>query len=61
MTDQEEIQRMIANAALKLAEFAFECGFTLTIETVPRKPLALGNYDLEIEVRESHANYRSQS
>ncbi|MBU3577534.1 hypothetical protein [Polynucleobacter sp. UK-Kesae-W10] len=54
-------QQVLAERAIALVQLADALGFTLTIETEACKPLALGHYDLKIEVRESHANYRSQS
>lgn len=61
MTERKQIEELIARRALALAELAFSEGFVLTIETKPLKPLALGNYDLEISVRDSNPTYRSQS
>jgi hypothetical protein len=57
---EDETQLILAERALALAELASALGYTLTIETEARKPLALGNYDLIINVRESHANYRGE-
>lgn len=54
-------QQVLAQRALALVQLADALGYTLTIETEPLKPLALGNHELVITVRESHANYRSQS
>ena len=61
MTKRKQIEDLIARQALALAELALLEGFVVTIETTPLKPLALGNYDLEITVRDSHATYRGQS
>ena len=61
MTERKQIEELIARRAQALAELAFSEGFVVTIQTIPLKPLALGNYDLEITVRDSHATYRSQS
>lgn len=52
-------QQIIAHRALALVELAKEMGFVLTIETEALKPLALGNYDIIVTVRESHESYRS--
>lgn len=47
---EQNRQRVIANAELMAAE-AREDGFVLTIETKPRKPLAMGHYDIVVNVR----------
>ena len=44
--------------AQELSLRANAMGFVLTIETLPRKPLAMGNYDSVATLRLSHAVYR---
>ena len=53
-------QEVIARRALALVELASQMGYVLTIETEALKPLAMGNYDLIITVRESHETYRGE-
>jgi hypothetical protein len=60
MTQRQQIQELIARRAQALIELAYSEGFVLTIETKPLKPLALGNYNLEINVRDSHSTYRGE-
>lgn len=55
-----EEKQLIAQRALALTELADSLGYTLTIETEAKTPLSVGNYDLVITVRDSHANYRSK-
>lgn len=44
--------------ALSLVELARECGLVLTINTQPRHPLSMGNYDMHVDVRTSNKAYR---
>ena len=46
-TNQEAIVAM----AQELVAVAQRCGFVLTIDTKPRQPLAMGNYDTVIDLR----------
>jgi antitoxin component HigA of HigAB toxin-antitoxin module len=61
---QEDYDKALAGIlklANNLCELASDYGVVLTIRTEPRKPLAMGNYDLLIELSSSHTMYRSQS
>ena len=44
--------------ALSLIDQAAACGLVLTITTKPREPLAMGNYDMDVDVRPNHNSYR---
>ena len=43
----------IHRAALHLVREAQRCGVVVTIETTPHQPLAMGNHDMSVTVRES--------
>jgi len=49
---------MLTNAAHELLMVAARMGYTITIETVAKQPLAIGNSVSRIHVRMSHAHYR---
>lgn len=49
---------MLTNAAHELLMVAARMGYTITIETAPKQPLAIGNSVSRINVRMSHAHYR---
>ena len=49
---------MLTNAAHELLMVAARMGYTITIETVAKEPLAIGNSVSRIHVRMSHAHYR---
>lgn len=53
---------MIKELGMAAAMVADAAGMVLTVTQVPRKPLAMGNYDTvaKVEVRESHAVYRAR-
>ena len=50
--------RGVADAARELVETAMKHGLVLTINTVAREPLAMGNYDLVVDVRAGNPIYR---
>lgn len=43
----------IHHAALNLVREAQRCGVVVTIETTPHQPLAMGNHDMSVTVREA--------
>ena len=49
---------MLTDAAHELLMVAARMGYTITIETAPKLPLAIGNSVSRINVRMSHAHYR---
>lgn len=58
----EDAQALVAQLhaeAVELVRAAQSFGMTLTIGTSPRKPLAMGNYDMVIEIRPNRDMYRS--
>jgi hypothetical protein len=60
---QEELEQAIKGLkqrAQALTDLAFEYGFVLTINTVPNQPLAMGNYDMQCELRIANDVYRGQ-
>lgn len=59
--DFDDVVHFLMTAAQMLTDTAGAYGLTLTINTTPRQPLAMGHYDMECELRPSHAAYRSQS
>ena len=59
--DFNDLVDFMMSAAQGLTDLAGSYGLTLTITTSPKQPLAMGNYDMECEIRPSHAAYRSQS
>ena len=48
----------IGECVVKLVEKARDLGYVVTVETVPKKPLAMGNYGMEVVVRENNFAYR---
>lgn len=58
---RERAAEEIMKQANELVVLAAKCGFLLTIETAPRKPLAMGNYGLKIGIRDTHKTYRSET
>lgn len=48
----------IADMAVALSELAQLNGLILTMQTYPIKPLAMGNYGINVDLRPSHAAYR---
>lgn len=59
LAHMERTANRIASAARTLSELANLSGLVLTIETSPKLPLAMGNYQIEVKVRLSHQAYRS--
>lgn len=60
----EELKKVIDGLMLGaelLTDTAAAYGFVLTIQTVPKQPLAMGNYEYQCELRISHDIYRSES
>ena len=61
INNQEDYDKAI-DGILRLAgalcDLAFDYGLVLTIETKPRTPLAMGNYDLRFQLSASHQMYR---
>lgn len=57
----QAIGEQIAKAAVALSTLAQLNGFIVTINTSPLQPLAMGNYQIDIEIRPSHQAYRSAS
>lgn len=64
--DDLQTEQDIADAVAKIHEAARQVvlaasslGMTLTIETEPAKPLAMGNYDMVITLRAGNAIYRA--
>lgn len=58
----EELKQVVdalMNTAQMLTDLAAAYGFVLTIETVPKLPLAMGNYEYECQLRISNSVYRS--
>lgn len=51
--DAEARLRYVASSAEYLLAQALEFGVVVTIETVPKAPLAMRNYDLRVSVREA--------
>ena len=60
-SNPSDAQVDIAEAALRLVSIAQQLGLVLTIETAPLQPLRMGNYEIKISVRQSHASYRSKA
>jgi hypothetical protein len=61
---EEELEQVIKGLkqrAQALTDLAFEYGFVLTINTAPTQPLAMGNYDMQCELRVANDIYRSLS
>lgn len=54
------VQGFILQGAQLLTDLAGSYGFVLTIQTAPKLPLAMGNYDYQCELRISHDAYRSK-
>lgn len=57
----EELRQVVESLHLGakiLTETASAYGFVLTIETAPKQPLAMGNYEYQCELRVSHDVYR---
>ncbi len=57
----EELKRVVDSLMLGaklLTDTAATYGFVLTIQTVPKLPLAMGNYEYQCELRISHDIYR---
>lgn len=48
----------LSKAARELVKSAEKHGLVLTVKTHPRQPLAMGNYDMVVEVRDSNKVYR---
>lgn len=44
--------------AEQLVALAKQVGVVLTIETVPSKPLAMGNFEMQVDVRPANEIYR---
>lgn len=59
--DVEEVIKELQRRARELSLLASEYGLVLTIETVPRYPLAMGNYFIQCEIRAGRAIYRGQA
>lgn len=57
---KQAVEGLMKGAQL-LTDLAAAYGFVLTIETVPKLPLAMGNYEYECQLRISHEVYRSAS
>lgn len=58
----EELKQVVDSLMLGarvLTDTAAAYGFVLTIGTVPKQPLAMGNYEYQCELRVSHDVYRS--
>ena len=45
--------------AQQLVDLAKQVGAVITIETVPNKPLAMGNHEMRVDVRPANEIYRS--
>lgn len=61
MDDVKLATEQILKEAEALSLRANSIGFVLTIETLARPPLAMGNYDCIATLRLSHDVYRGQS
>lgn len=63
MTQSETLDqaaKVLLHHANNLIMEAAKIGLILTIETLPMQPLAMGNYALKVELRNSNKVYRSQ-
>lgn len=58
MDDAELLVLALHEKAKKLVRLAQGYGMTLTIETKPRHPLAMGSYDMVITLRPANEMYR---
>jgi len=54
-TDIRADTREVLNLAELLVFTAMNCGLVVTVETVPLAPLAMGHYDLKVNVRPNRA------
>ena len=52
--EQQQHHEQVHAEARALIEYAASKGIVLTIETRPKKPLAMGNYDFAVETRDAH-------
>lgn len=57
-THADESAAVILQRAEALVQLAKGFGYVLTIQTQPREPLQMGNYDVVVDVRKDHATYR---
>ena len=54
MSETNHVARLaIHRAALNLVTEAQRCGVVVTIETTPHEPLAMGNHDMSVSVRDA--------
>lgn len=56
---QDQVMLGVLAAIREQVKLARTLGFIVTVETVTREPLAMGNYDARIEVRKAKELYRS--
>lgn len=59
--DLEQAVKGLMERAKTLTDLAGLYGFVLTINTSPKQPLSMGNYEMQCELRVSHDVYRSAS
>lgn len=59
--DVEEVIAELHRRARELSLLADSYGLVLTMETVPRHPLAMGNYFIQSEIRAGRSIYRGQA
>jgi hypothetical protein len=50
---KEEKRKRIEEGLTSLINIAKEHGFVITVDTVPNKPLAMGNYEMVASVRDA--------
>ena len=63
IASKEELEQAINSLKQRAqapTDLAFEYGLVLTINTVPNQPLAMGNYDMQCELRSANDVYRAQ-
>lgn len=56
--DVEDVISGLHQKAADLVLLAGSYGLVLTIQTRARNPLAMGNYDIVVDMRPGHAMYR---
>ena len=56
--DAEAVVQALHKKAEKLVRLVQSYGMNLTIETSPREPLAMGNFDIVVTLRAANELYR---